>query len=513
MTPLVDIRRLSCRFGATQALDGVSLQIRAGEVHCLLGENGAGKSTLGKILAGLVAPSSGDIVLAGRHFETGSVHAARRAGVTLAYQELSLADDLSVAENYHLGRERGRRPWHLLPHRREVAECREALRPFGLDGQAHAPVAGLTAGRKQLLEVAKSMAGQPQLVVLDEPTATLNAVEKKLLFETIRQGLSRGISFILITHHVDDVLAVGDRVTLLRNGRLVESFALTPDTGPDDILDKLAGPRPAAAGAGAPDRPAAAAEAAPGLVAFGGVPHARGMAGALSVGRGEVVAVYGVVGCGNVEIARALAGVAPDRRLDIALQGRRFRPRTPAQARRGGVAYLASKRSEGVLGTRSVGENILLSALPAIARHGFIPRARERQRAEELLDAYGVKRESQDSAILSLSGGNQQKVLIGRAMAVARLAVVLEEPTAGIDIGAKRAIHELIRARAAAGMGVLLVSSDLSEVMSLADRVYTMFEGALVGEYARPGPGDEAAIIADILGQAGGAHATERPAP
>ncbi len=511
MPTLVEVSRLSCRFGATQALDDVSLHIQAGEVHCLLGENGAGKSTLGKILAGLVRPSSGEIGLAGRPFASGSVHAARDEGVTLAYQELSLADDLSVVENYHLGREHHRRPWNLVQRRDEVAECREALRPFGLDQHVHAPVAELTAGQKQLLEVAKSMAGRPRLVILDEPTATLNAVEKKLLFETVRRGLAQGLTFILITHHVDDVLAVGDRVTLLRNGRLVESFELTPDTHADDIVDKLAGPRQQPSAAAAPAARAAGATAQE-LASFSGVPHARGMAGTLSVGQGEVVAIYGVVGCGNVGIARALAGIAPDRRLAISLQGRPFQPRTPTQARRSGIAYLASKRSEGVLSTRSVRENILLSTLPALARGGVIPRALERRRAEELLDAYGVKRESQDASILSLSGGNQQKVLIGRAMTVAELVVVLEEPTAGIDIGAKRAIHDLIRSRAANGMGVLLVSSDLSEVMSLADRVYTMFEGALIGEYTRPGPGDESAIIADILGQAETTRSQERRA-
>lgn len=511
MPTLVDVSHLSCRFGATQALDDVSFRIQEGEVHCLLGENGAGKSTLGKILAGLVTPSSGEISLAGQPFISGSVHAARSAGITLAYQELSLADDLSVVENYHLGREHHRRPWSLVQRRNEVAECREALRPFGLERHVHARVAELTAGQKQLLEVAKSMAGRPRLVILDEPTATLNAVEKKLLFETVRRGLAQGLTFILITHHVDDVLAVGDRVTLLRNGRLVESFELTPDTHADDIVEKLAGPRQRSSAAAPPVAQAASAEARE-LVGFSGVPHAHGSAGTLSVRQGEVVAIYGVVGCGNVEIARALAGITPDRRLSIALQGRPFQPRTPTQARRSGIAYLASKRSEGLLGTRSVRENILLSTLPAIARGGIVPRALERQRAEELLDAYGVKRESQDSSILSLSGGNQQKVLIGRAIAVAELVVVLEEPTAGIDIGAKHAIHDLIRARAAQGLGVLLVSSDLSEVMSLADRVYTMFEGALISEYTRPTPDDEGAIIADILGQSDTTRSQERRA-
>ena len=505
---LLETLELSCRFGATQALDGVSLQVREGEVHCLLGENGAGKSTLGKILAGLVTPDSGEIVIRGNRLRAYDVHAARREGVALAYQDLSLADDLTVAANYHLGRERRRTPWALLRRRQELSECTQALRPFGLDDKLHAPVASLTAGQKQLLEVAKSLAGNPRLVILDEPTATLNAVEKDILFDTIRRGQAGGTSFILVTHHVADVLEVGDRVTLLRNGKLVECFELDAQADADSILDRLSGPQKRSSAILA-RRDGMAEE----LVTIASLPHADGKTDRLSLGRGEVVAIYGVVGCGNVEIAHALAGLAGGHgKLDIKLQGRRFRPRTPREARKGGVAYLASKRSDGVLGTRSVRENILLSSLPRIARRGgFVSRARELAEAEKLLKAYGVKYESQESPILSLSGGNQQKVLIGRALAAAAAALVLEEPTAGIDIGAKHAIHDLIRARAADGMSVLLLSSDLSEVISLADRVYTMYRGGLVKEYVRPQPHDEARIIADILGQSNTIDSSESP--
>lgn len=284
-------------------------------------------------------------------------------------------------------------------------------------------------------------------------------------------------------------------MTLLRNGKVVESFALEPGTGADHILEKLTGGRKMEPGTRS--RPASAGEE---LISIAGVQDAHGELQELTIGRSEIVAIYGVVGCGNVEIAHALAGVAPARGYTIRLKGQPFRPRTPYAASRGGVTYLASKRSEGVLGVRSVRENVLLSTLASVSRGGLISHAAERDRAEELLRAYAVKYDSLESSILSLSGGNQQKVLIARALTAAEIAVVLEEPTAGVDVAAKHTIHELLRRRRTEGLGVLLISSDLAEVISLADHVYTMYAGRIINQYRQTDQNTQVSIISDILG-------------
>ncbi|MCQ9617549.1 sugar ABC transporter ATP-binding protein [Paenalcaligenes niemegkensis] len=501
MVPLVEIRKLSRRFGATRALTGASLSVCAGEVHCLLGENGAGKSTLGKILAGLIEADEGKILLNGKPITNSGLDAVRDLGVTLAYQELSLVDDLSVAENLSLGREQSRHPWSSLRRSEEREHCIEQLQLFGLNVSPDTCIGTLAAGQRQLIEVAKALSSNPRLVVLDEPTATLNAVEKERLFCVLKQLKAKGMAFVLVTHHVDDVLEIGDHVTLLKNGEVVDSFAMSKEIAQADLLEKLCGKRSMAR----TDAATKETNSNEPLISLKGLLDKRGDHAPIEIPKGKIIALYGVVGCGNQRVARSFVGLDNAPELSIWLHGKPYKPRAPYKALQHGVSYLAPKRAQGILPDRSVKENINLSHLSALSHWGWIHAEEEDQITLRKIDELNVKCASSEMEITSLSGGNQQKVLIGRTLSQARDLIVLEEPSAGIDIGAKLAIHDILRRTVhESGLSILLVSSDISEILALADVVYTMFHGHIVNCYEHPTTDDQADIIFDILGDGPG---------
>ncbi len=494
---LLEVRGLGKQFGATRALEDVSLAFRAGEIHCVLGENGAGKSTLGKILGGVHRPDAGEIVLAGERVHIDSVSVARALGVAIVFQELSLAPDLSVRANLLLGTERRRHPFTRLDRPRELARVRGVLERLGVDVDPERPVSELPVATQQMIEVGKALIREPRLIVLDEPTAMLSAPDKARLFDVLGALRAAGKALVFITHHLEDVNAVADRVSILRNGRLVESFALLGDCDTDAVLEALSGKRQRAATASAKGTAGAT------RVRIGGLHDRAGHASSsFSISAGEIVGLYGVVGCGAEAVARALAGAAPDRSLAIELDGRRVTPAHPAHARRLGIAYLPSGRARnGILPTRSIRENLNVSTLARYARVGIVSARRERAATHQQLVASAVKFADAEHGITALSGGNQQKVLMARVLGSDAGVLVLEDPTAGIDIGAKLDIQAAIRARADAGAAVLLVSSDLVETLTVCDTVYTMYAGRLMRRYAAPSLEDQAAVVADVIGQ------------
>ncbi|WP_413740419.1 sugar ABC transporter ATP-binding protein [Sodalis sp. RH14] len=502
-SPLLRISGLSKRFGATQALNQVSIQFQAGEIHCVLGENGAGKSTIGKIISGLYPADEGAIWYGERQVSFSSSREARHAGIVMVYQELSLAPSLSVRANLWLGAEKGKTVFSFIRKAREVARVQEVLAQLGLaDIDMERSVSAFPVAIQQLIEIGKSLLSQPRVIIFDEPTAMLGAVEKERFFRVLEKLRAAGLASVLVTHHIDDVIAVSDRVTIMRNGQVVDSFPVGGDVDADVIVSRLTGKAP-----GSHDINGKGNLRFPPLLDVENLPVSRGGTRVFSVGRGEVVGIYGVVGCGGEALLHNLVGFLPipgDAPLSFKLEGYAWRPANVSEALKKGVSWLpAGRAANGVYPSLSIAENLMMTQLKRFARSGFIRIGRAESMADQLLQACGVKYADKHDPLTSLSGGNQQKVLLARAMASAGKVLVLEEPTAGVDIAAKHEIHQRIRALASTGVSVLMLSSDLAETMALCDTVWTMFHGSIVTAYRNPDEHDKASIIADVVGQAG----------
>ena len=494
------VRNVSKAYGATRALVDVSTSFAAGEVHCLLGENGAGKSTLGKIIGGLQRADAGEVLWQGQPVAFANARAARDAGIAMVHQELSLAPDLSVRANLWLGVEPGRSPFAGITSAREGTRAREILHGLGLDIDLEHRTGDLAVGVQQLIEIGKALMLTPRLVVFDEPTATLGAIEKRKFFDVLRRLRREGVAVILVTHHIEDVMEIGDRVSVMRNGALVDSFALTLEIDANMVLERLTGKnRP-------PEAPHAHVAGAKAVLEISGLACRRAGRERITVSAGEIVGFYGVVGCGAESIVRGIVGArggaqdgAP---VQYRLHARAHRPRSPADARRAGIAYLPAGRSRnGILPGRSILENLNIAQLAKFSRFGWLHGRREHDAGLRALEGAQVKFSDAALPITSLSGGNQQKVLLARAMGAARDVLVLEEPTAGVDIEAKLQIHDRIRSAAAAGLVVVLLSSDLIETIALCNVVHTMYAGSVVGCYSAPQLHDQPAILFDVLGR------------
>lgn len=484
----------------------VSAEFRAGEVHCLLGENGAGKSTLGKIVGGVEQADSGTIVWRGSPVSFANARAARAAGISVVHQELSLAPDLSVRDNLWLGSERA--GILLAPIRRERERARgvAVLRSLGLDLDIEQRTGNLPAAIQQLIEIGKALMLSPQLVVFDEPTAMLGAVEKRKLFDVLRVLRAEGVAIVLVTHHIEDVMEIGDRVSVMRNGALVDSFLLANDISATDVLERLTGKKRAAVEAHVPPTSSDA------VVQIEQVPRRSGEPMTIRARAGEIVGFYGVVGCGAETVVRGLVGERDAKPIAYRLHDRPYRPKSAAAALAAGIAYLpAGRASHCVLPSRSILENASIGKLRKFSRFGALDMKREHLDVCRMLTDYQVKFVAVHDPITSLSGGNQQKVLLARAIGAARDALVLEEPTAGVDIDSKEQIHHLIRVAASAGTTVLLLSSDLLEAVALCNVIYTMYAGTVVGVYHNPGLGDQAAILFDVLGRRRDSSASVEP--
>jgi ABC-type sugar transport system ATPase subunit len=492
-------------FPGVVALDGVDLEVTAGEVHVLLGENGAGKSTLMHILGGALRPDAGTITVDGQAVRLASPRDARALGIAIVHQELALVPALSVAENILLG---------ALPARAGVVDrgrlldgAREALAALDPSLDVWRPVGSLRLGQQQLVEIARALRRRPSLLVLDEPTSALTPHETARLFACIRSLVANGVAVICISHRMDEIEAIGDRITVLRDGRHVATLPVHPmdraqlvhlmaDRGPAVALP-MSLPSVHAGSAEATSREETAS--AMGLPEDVPVPRGVERLAVRGLGRrgvlhdisfvahaGEVVGFAGLLGAGRTELARALFGVDPLDTGEIRLDGRPMRFRHPGDAIRAGVGFVTEDRKgEGLLLLRSIRENIALPVLRSLSRWGVVRRAPERAIANDAVQTLQIRTPSSEQAVLALSGGNQQKVVLAKWLAAGARILLLDEPTRGIDVGAKAEIHALIRRLAADGATVLLFSSELPELLALADRTYVLHQGRLVGECAR----------------------------
>jgi ribose transport system ATP-binding protein len=495
--PFLEVSGLSKRFGATRALDDVGVAFFPSQIHCVLGENGAGKSTLGKIIGGIHTSDAGTIAIEGHEVTVGTVHRARRLGIAVVFQELSLAPDLSVRANLLLGIEPHRHPFARLRRTWERERVLAVLERLKVRVDVEDRVGQLSVATQQLLEVAKVLIRHPRMIVLDEPTAMLNEAEKQNLYAVLSTLRAEGTTLALITHHLEDVVAVANHVSIMRDGRVVDSFPVAGARDSQMIAEKLSGVRPAHPRdvAKHPSREAP-------FLRIEGLRDRAGRPAPLAVRRGEIVGLYGVVGCGAEHVVNALAGVRPAPEIQVTLDGCRRVIRTPAQGRRLGISYLPTGRaSNGIFPTRSIRENLNVSLLSHYARTGLVFRRREAAGTRQQLAASAVKYADLEDDIVHLSGGNQQKVLVARVLRAGSRVLILEDPTAGIDIEAKLHIQEAIRARAADGIAVILVSSDLPETIELVDTLVTLYAGRVVSQYSSPQLRDKSAIVADVIGQ------------
>jgi ribose transport system ATP-binding protein len=478
-------------FPGVRALDGVELEVRAGEVHCLLGQNGAGKSTLIKVLAGVHRPDEGSITWLGGNFAPASPQAAVKAGIATIYQELDLVDDLSVAENAFLGHENARAGF--VQRGRSAKLTRQILERLGHpEIPPRRLVRSLPAAGKQIVSMARALSYDARLIVMDEPSAVLAHDEVGNLFRIIRELTSHGIAVIYISHRLDEIREIGDRVTVLKDGRTTASHLPARTTPTRDLVARMTGRTieyvfP----------PRGDATIGEELLRVDGLSRQGEFDDvSLSVHAGEIVGIAGLVGSGRSEVLETIFGA---RRADtgtITVGGRRLRPGDVPAAVRAGLGLAPEERkSQALLLGEPIHRNMTLSTFTGFARAGFTDVGRERAAAEKMAESLHLHPRDVDRPVRTLSGGNQQKVVVGRWLISDNTRLLLlDEPTRGVDVGARAELYQLIQALAVQGVGVLLVSSEVPEVLGLADRVLVMREGRLVHE-APAADLDEAAVL------------------
>jgi ribose transport system ATP-binding protein len=490
--PLLEMRGIGKGFPGVRALSGVNFDVRAGEVHALVGENGAGKSTLMKILAGAYVADAGEVRLDGRPVRFADPQAALCAGIVTIYQELNLIPALSVAENIFLGDEPhiGASPMIDWPaaHRRSA----ELLERVGVALNTRLAVGSLGVGQQQLVEVAKALHRTPRLIVMDEPTASLGLAEIDELFRVIRELRARGVSIVYISHRLDEIFAICDRVTVMRDGTVVDTRTVA-DSDIETLVHMMVG-RTLERALRAANPPAENVE----VLAVRGLTR-RGVFSDVSfrVRRGEIYGLGGVVGSGRTEVARAIFGADPIDGGEIAVDGVTVRIASPRDAVRNGIAMLTEDRkAEGLVLGLSVRVNVALTVLDRIARaFGFIPPARERALAQGFITSLRIRTPGSEQLVVNLSGGNQQKVVLAKWLAVKPKILIFDEPTRGVDVGAKAEIYTLIRELVAQGMAVIVISSELPELLSLSDRIGVLKRGRIVVELDAATT-DEATVLA-----------------
>jgi ribose transport system ATP-binding protein len=502
--PILVMRGIEKRFGGVHALRGVDFDLKAGEVQALLGENGAGKSTLMNILAGVVAPDRGEVTLNGAPVRFTSPRDALEGGIATIFQELDLAPGLDIAANLFLGRELMRLGGRL-DNAKMARQARDRMAVVGLDIDVGRRVQDLSIGQRQLVAIAKALSYATRVLVMDEPTAALSAAEAEHLFKIVRAMRDRGVAIVYISHRLEEVPRVADRVTVMRDGRRVGEEA--PDAPQSRLVrllvgrpfDELFPPRAEAIGpallrldhARFAPRTERAGWRAPADVSL--VVHA-----------GEIVGLAGVMGAGRTELLSSLYGAGPPGRWQgrVEVAGKPARLASIAEARRAGLAFVTDdRRGSGLILRHSVGRNVVMSVLRRISPLGFMSRAAENEAAQRSIRTFDIRPPRAEPPVGNLSGGNQQKVVFAKELLREPKLLLLDEPTRGVDVGAKGEIYQRLRALARQGLGVLVASSELPELIGLCDRIIVMRAGRSVETF--PGGVDEKTLLEHATGFSG----------
>ena len=480
--PLLEMRGIGKRFAGIPALSRADFAVGQGEVHALIGQNGAGKSTLIKILTGYYTKDAGEILFDGRPFTATSPHDAQVNGISTIYQEINLVGYRSVTENICLGRPF--RKWGLLDWRAMHGEARRLLDRFHIDIDVHQPLENFSTAVQQMVAIARAVGFQAKLVIMDEPTSSLHEREVEALFGVIRQLRAEGISVVFVSHKLDELYAVCDRVTILRDGSTVREAALR-DIGKLELVAAMLGrdvstvKRKGATAFGArKDAPHEQLLKAEGLKS---APHVHDVS--FAVGKGEIVGLAGLLGSGRSETVRLVFGAETAAKGGLTLDNRPFRPRAPSDAIKAGIGFCTEDRKvEGIVPDLSVRENLTLALLPHLTRAGIVDTAEQTRIVTDFVTRLGIKCASVEQPVRQLSGGNQQKVLLARWLCMDPKLLILDEPTRGIDVGAKAEIQSLIAGLADKGLAVLMVSSEIEEIAEGADRAYVLRDGVTVVE-------------------------------
>jgi rhamnose transport system ATP-binding protein len=487
--PIIELRDIGKQFPGVRALDGVSFDVLPGEVHALLGENGAGKSTLIKIMTGAYHPDQGTILMEGEPIQIASTRQAQERGVAAIYQELSLYPDLTVAENIFMGHQPRTRmgliDWHAMERRaRAILHDLDADRLDPLQ-----KIGGLSVGNQQRVEIAKALSQNARILIMDEPTAALTQHDVDQLFAIVRRMRERGVAVIYISHRLEEVFLLADRVTVLRDGQVVGT-RLVRETSQPELIRMMVG-RTLDALFPKQDAPIGAPALHVRDLSYGRT--VRGVS--FELRRGEIVGMAGLVGAGRSEMAHVLFGITPAESGSVTVDGRTVPIRSPRQAMELGIAYVPEDRKhEGLILPMSVRENTTLAILRRLAHAGFVDQRAERKITGEYVEKLRIRTPGIAQLVRNLSGGNQQKIVIAKWLAREPKVLILDEPTRGIDVGAKAEIHRLMSALAQQGLAILMISSELPEILGMSDRVLVMRQGRIVGEFTREQATQEAII-------------------
>ncbi len=477
-TPLLEMKGITKRFPGVLALDSVSLTVYPGEVLALVGENGAGKSTLMKILSGVYKKDAGEILLEGSAIDIeGPLH-ARQLGISIIYQELNVLNNMNIAENIFMGREKKKNGF--VDKRLQHEEARRLLDRVGLGVDTRTKTGRLSTAQKQMVEVAKALSTHARMIIMDEPTSSLTDKETEMLFGIIRKLRDDGVAIVFISHRMNEIFEIADRIAVMRDGQMIQTVDAAQATEQSIIaamvgrdVQNLFVKEPAPIGEVALEIKNLSTKGFLKDISF-------------KVHAGEIVGFAGLVGAGRSEVMRAVFGIDPRESGEIFVRGKRVDIRSTVDALHAGIGFVPEDRKEqGLILKMSVQHNTSIAALPSVARGWFLDKKQERALTGEYIGKLRVKTPSQEQRVMNLSGGNQQKVVIAKWMATHPTVLILDEPTRGIDVGAKKEIHLLMSELVGQGVAIIMISSELPEILGMSDRIYVMHDGRIKGEIAR----------------------------
>ncbi|MBI5669727.1 MAG: sugar ABC transporter ATP-binding protein [Chloroflexi bacterium] len=476
MTPLLEAARITKRFPGTVALDDVQFELRRGEIHALMGENGAGKSTLMKILSGVYTADSGEVRFEGRPVAAGNPHQALQLGIAIVHQELSVVRPLTVAENIFPGRLPTNR-WGMVNYNKLFNDAGRVLEQLQVRIDPRQTMDRLSIATQQLVEIAKALSLNCKVLILDEPTSALTEREAEILLDLLRRLAANGTGIVYISHKLDEVFKLADRVTVLRDGHYIGTKVIA-ETTPDEVIRMMVGRElsdlyPArSAGQGKP------------LLEVRNLRlPGQAVGNSFQLYAGEVLGIAGLIGSGRTELARAIFGADPIEAGEILMEGQPVRITSPSQAIKLGLGYLPEDRkAAGLFLDMAVKLNIEAANLPEVTQGGFISSRREKSLAEHYVRQLNISTPGIEQEVRRLSGGNQQKTLVAKWLSIQPRILIVDEPTRGIDVGAKREIHYLLRSLAQNNVGVIMISSELPEILGMSDRILVMHAGQIVAE-------------------------------
>jgi len=478
--PIVVCRKISKSFPGVRALEDVDFQLRPGEVHALVGENGAGKSTLVKILTGIYRPDSGELLLEGRHTDFRSPVAAQAAGIAAIHQEATMFSDLSVTENIYMGHHQRMNGVPLLSWGAMRRKTKTLLAELELDIDPDVQVRSLSVAQRHMVEIVKALSQDARIVIMDEPTSALTLREVEDLFTIVRRLRDAGKALVFISHKFEDIYEIADRFTVLRDGKLAGQGRVR-ETGVDDIIRMMIGRSLTQMFPKIPVEPGETLLTVKGLSRTGIFKDVS-----FELRRGEILGFFGLVGAGRSEVMRAVFGIEGADAGTVLMEGREVRASDPAAAMARGIAYVPEDRQlQGTILAMNIRENATLAILDRLAHRSWLDLPRERALTDEYGKRLDIKAGSWEQAVNSLSGGNQQKVVLAKWLATQPRVLILDEPTKGIDVATKARVHEFVSLLAKEGLGIVLVSSEMPEILGMSDRIVVMHEGRVTAQFRR----------------------------